>query len=507
VLAAPPAFANGRFPASNQIVFSPTDPNLIVARTTYGILPSRDNGNTWQFLCEDALGLPSDAPYDPELGLTANNTLVVGLTNARRGMAPFLGLEVSSDWGCGWNCVEGSLAGQAVSDLVVRPDAPDVVLAVTSTFGLMDAQSGAYSRVFESVDDGANWGALGAALDPGVVVQTIDVARTDPERIYLSGMRAGAQETVALFVSKDKGAHWAEHTVSQFDPKNEEFLWIAGVDPTDADRVYLRSNAPINTGGKSRLYVTTDAGDTFRLALEFQVSSPMTVNYGIGELLGFALSPDGSVIYAGSKEAGLYVAARSDLVFRPVNPIGVECLATRGTELWACSEANAGFIVGVSTDGGAHFCPKMRETTSLTGPIACGSGRAATLGCGAMVSGFECKSSFDLFCQAYGGCQADARGSCDAGADAGTAAPPKSTGRGCSATGGKASGGMLAFLFGTAIAWRRRAFLGHRRRAIGCLCLHWPPQTTKSGSSARPARRCATSISGSCASRGPQRWP
>ena len=55
LLAPAPAFANGRFPASNQIVFSPSDPCLIVLRTTYGILPSHDNGNSWQFICEDAL--------------------------------------------------------------------------------------------------------------------------------------------------------------------------------------------------------------------------------------------------------------------------------------------------------------------------------------------------------------------------------------------------------------------------------------------------------------------
>src|ERR1700730_7144899 len=61
LLGARTASANGRFPASNQIVFSPSDSNLVVARTTYGILPSHDNGTTWGYLCEEALGLPAVA--------------------------------------------------------------------------------------------------------------------------------------------------------------------------------------------------------------------------------------------------------------------------------------------------------------------------------------------------------------------------------------------------------------------------------------------------------------
>src|SRR5579863_10445597 len=84
LLGATPAWANGRFPASNQIVFSPSDQNLIILRTSYGILPSHDNGATWQFLCEDAVGLPATTPLDPELGLTQTNALVAGVTNEFR---------------------------------------------------------------------------------------------------------------------------------------------------------------------------------------------------------------------------------------------------------------------------------------------------------------------------------------------------------------------------------------------------------------------------------------
>ena len=60
-----PAAANGRFPASNQLAFSSSDKNLIVLRTSYGLLPSHDNGATWGYICENALGLGPADTEDP----------------------------------------------------------------------------------------------------------------------------------------------------------------------------------------------------------------------------------------------------------------------------------------------------------------------------------------------------------------------------------------------------------------------------------------------------------
>jgi hypothetical protein len=405
LLAARTAFAEGRFPASNQILFSSSDPNLIILRTTYAVLLSHDNGTTWQFLCEDALGLPISDSLDPEFGLTASNALVAAVPNEFHGMANFIGLDVSPDTGCTWSCVGGALEKQSVSDVVVRPDAPHAALAVTSTYRVDGG--GLSSQVFGTTDDGAHWSLVGPAPD-GVTIQTIEVANTDPARIYLSGTRGlGMQTTALLFVSTDSGTTWTERPLTLFDPTQEQFIWLAGVDPMDANRVYLRSSAPLILGGLSRLYVTVDAGKTFQKVLEFQVPPAATVKNGDGELLGFALSPDGSKVYAGSFEGGLFVAAKSDLKFHQVNssphadgqPLHIQCLATRGNELWACSDAHSGFVIGVSTDDGANFCPKMRQITSVTGPIVCEGGSGTTYACSATVQASGCKSPFDMWCE------------------------------------------------------------------------------------------------------------
>jgi hypothetical protein len=449
---ATPALANGRFPQSNQIVFSPTNPDLIVLRTSYGILPSHDNGATWQFLCEDAIGVPPTAVVDPPIGLTQNDSLLAGTS---------LGLNVSPDTGCNWKCIEGGLAGQAIVDLAVRPDSPSSAVAITKTyFAVGDSgQEETYSQVFGTEDDGVTWTSLGTPIDPTVLVETVDVAKTDPNRLYVSGVSGyGSFRTALLFVSKDKGTTWTKVRLpaSQFDPTVEDSIFIGAVDPTNADRLYLRSSA-LQTGGVSRLTVVTLAADgtaTF--------DSPRTFDAGMafpgspGEMLGLAVSDDGSMLYVGSLQGGLWSAHTSDFAFEKVSSISVQCLATHGNELWACSAAVDGFVAGVSTDGGKTFTPKLPLIGTLTGPIACASNPAGAA-CGETNNASTCGPSYQTFCDAYS-CQepglplGDAGGGADAsGGVVGSHEVAKTTSSSC-ALSAPGRGGVAGIGAGVAVA-------------------------------------------------------
>jgi hypothetical protein len=375
--------ANGRFPASNQILLSPSNADLVIVRATYGILLSFDRGATWTFLCEDALGLPQAAGYDPALALTASNALVAGL------LLP-AGLEVSSDTGCNWRCAAGSLANEAIADIAVRPDAPHTVVALTSTAFFDDAGGGWHSQGFLSTNDGADWTPLGRALDPSVLVTTIDVAPSDAHRLYVSASAGfGATRTAVLYASTDDGAMWTAHPVP-LDTTLESSIYIGAVDPIDADRVYVR------TSGQSRLLVTADAGQSFQPVLALT-----------GQMLGFALSPDGSKIYAGSAEDGLFVGDRATLTFSHRSPLHVQCLATRGPELWACSDETVGFVAGVSMDDGAHFVPKL-HLESARAAVACKADSHGPLACGADANAAQCSGGpFEQLCMNVG-CTPDA---------------------------------------------------------------------------------------------------
>lgn len=392
--AAPSALANGRFPQSNQILFSPTQSNLIVVRNTFGITISKDGGNSWYWLCEDTLGLPPTSNEDPFLGLTSNDSLVAG-------DSPPMGLQVSSDLGCNWTRESGPLANQLIKDLVVRKDNPHAVDTITNTYGVsanVDGGPGYTHQLFETTNDGANWAAFGTAIDPSADVTTIEVAPSDPTRIYVSAFRgSGSGRTASLFVSKDHGMTWAEHQ-TPLDPAHETAVYIGGVDPMDADLVYLR------TEGLSRLLVSKDGGQTFTSSKQLT-----------GQMLGFALSQDGSKIYIGSVEDGLFVGDKATLTFVNTNPnVHIQCLATQGNDLWACSDEPSCFVAGVSHDDGKTFTAKM-HLLSVQGPIQCAANAGA-----AMCMGVP----FEGLCSNVGACY---------GFDAGPLWPLMST---CACTGG-----------------------------------------------------------------------
>jgi hypothetical protein len=397
-----PAAANGRFPQSNQYAFSPSDNDLIVLRTSYGILTSHDNGTTWTFVCEDALGFnTATSLVDPPIGVTENNSLLVGVPSG--GSA--LGLNVSPDVGCNWNCIS-PVIGQYVVDLTVRPDTPAGAVAVTSTDISQDAAISVFgNQVFETTDNGATWNAIGKAIDKTVAVTAIEVAKTDPNRLYVAGTRGFALQKAVLFVSVDKGQTWIEGDLSsdQYDPSMEVSIFIGGVDPTNAGRLYLRSQGQAG-GGLSRLTTVTVGADgtpSFATTDVFQVSG---LEHGTarlaGEILGFALSADGSKVYVGTEEDGLWVAQTSDMKFSKNSSILVQCLATRGAELWACGPAVDGFIAGVSTDDGKTFTAKLPTIGDLTGPIACTQNPKGAA-CGQTANSSQCGAAWEAFCELY----------------------------------------------------------------------------------------------------------
>jgi hypothetical protein len=451
-----PAAANGRFPASNQLVFSPSDPKLMVLRTSYGLLPSHDNGASWGYICEDALGLGVTAVEDPSIGLTANNSLIAGVS---------VGLNVSTDVGCNWNCEQAPVQGTRIVDIAVRPDNPASAVAITGNYVMTDAALAVTnSQVLETTDNGATWTAIGTPIDPAVAVYTIDVAKGDPNRLYVSGARGlGSFRTAALFVSTDKGMTWSEKGLpaAQFDATTEDSIYIGAIDPSNIDRIYLRSSG-LTTGGRSRLTVVngaSTASPTFTTARIFDVEAGF-MGEMTGELLGLALSADGSKVYVGTKEDGLWMASASDLKFTKKSSKVIQCLATRGNELWACSAEVSCFILGVSTDDGATFTPKLPTLGALTGPIACAPGsNEAGAACNTNQNSSECGPAYQMFCS-YNGCGIPEGGTaCD---NEGKPPPPPSSSMCdvslvgiCRCGGGAMFAGAIAVV-GVALRRRRR---------------------------------------------------
>lgn len=418
VLALPsPARANGRFPASSALVVSPATDDLLAVRATYGVLISHDHGQTWDWVCEQALGFVGTA--DPPLTLSQSGAVA---------LAKFDGLQVSPDTGCAWSHAAGALGSAFVADVATRPGNGHAVVAVAQAATLADAGAdagaGFPSQVWQSTDDGATWAPLGSAFAPGWVADTIEVSASDPHRLYVTVSRGtGASREAQLLVSTDDGVTFAASAIP-IDPQNEPSAFIGAVDPSDADKVYVRTGGLPNA--PSRLLVTTDRGAHFTAALSLK-----------GPMQGFALSVDGADVFAGGPADGLLSAKASDLVFAPRASLHVQCLRATANELWACSDEASGFVVGVSTDEGATFAPRL-HLGGLRGALACPTGSTAA----------QCAPLFDGLCQSLGGCATDA----------GPPAPKTpSASCGCDVPAGEAGGaGMIGLSGLAAMAWRTR---------------------------------------------------
>ena len=416
--------ANGRFPASGQITVAPADPNFLVSRATFGILVSADRGRTWDWLCETAVGY--GGVQDPTVGIAGDRSLIVGFLD---------GLTVSRDGGCSWTRADGTFKGQAVVDLVVRPDDPKTVLAVTSTYsGQNDAGEFSFrSQVHVSRDHGATWNVLGTPLDPSIIVQTIEVSPSDPARIYISGTRGlGTRRAGLLLVSRDNAAIWEEHPILLEGVEEAPFL--AAVDRANADRIYVRTNGT----GANRLLVSEDAGRTFRQRFATR-----------GIMAGFALSPDNRKVFVGGPSDGLHVASTEDLEFTRTSDIQVQCLFRDNTTLWACSNDTSGFVVGSSEDDGKTFTPKL-QFKALRGPLSCGSKSSASVCTGEWPAVRE-RLGIESFP--------------DSGSDAGAGGGAGEEG-GCGCTLGNQTSGMtgtIVSLSTIALLWRRQRTRSQRR--------------------------------------------
>lgn len=345
IVAATPAIAlaNGRFPAAFQLVQAPDDPDHLLVQVTYGFMSTRDRGVTWGWTCEKAIGFVGD--IDPPIAITEGHVQLAAL---------FDGLVRSSPDGCSWELVPTDTPRYAIDVSVSRSDPRDVVYLTSEGLGSDRFDT----RVFRSGDAAATFTQVSDPVRDDFIAETIDVAPTDPDRIYVSGFFALGDGVYqgAFGRSDDGGATFTFDAIDGSDNGSGPFL--AAVHPADADVLWVRLG-----GQGGRLLRSEDGGATFETIFEAE-----------GTLQGFALSPDGATILVGGELDPVQRGPSDGGGFVPVSTVQPKCLTWLETGVYACgSEQLEGFTIGVSHDEGETFS-SIYSRFCTEGPLDCPAG-------------------------------------------------------------------------------------------------------------------------------------
>jgi hypothetical protein len=371
MLAARVAGANGRFPNAQQL--RELAPSKLVVAGTYGLLVSGNAGKDFSYVCESELfGKTTMGSWvDPLLESLPDGSLVTGSHDLARRTSD-LGCSFAAIWSLPHNPEflppeAGATGGNGnVVDVCPTYDSKGGVLALASIRA--EDKSILEHRLYKSTD-GVAWTAVGKAIPITTMnlALTLDVAPGRPQRIYVSGSLKAAS---VLVVTDDGGETWSAVDIPLDDEALVDGVYIAGVSPTDPQRVYLRAQREgLADDGASTwddsLIVSEDGGKNFRDVLRRK-----------GSLMGFALSPDGKTVAAGfgdpmvaplvttDTDLGIYGASASDLIFTQTLPLlPVSCLRWTSSALYVCARDDD--PLGTATSAAPQFHIGIYRGTGL----------------------------------------------------------------------------------------------------------------------------------------------
>jgi photosystem II stability/assembly factor-like uncharacterized protein len=401
-----PALANGRYPNADALIVDPGDPNHLVLRATFGTLISSDHGRHWSWICEEAVGYTGD----PALTVLAGGKL----------LHAFLGnITLSAAQGCSFAPLPFNAEGRFAVDVTLDPGDPSHAWVLAS--GLLARRQASMLEVSDSV-------APPLLVAEDFVPNTIEVARSRPQRIYVVGFNGSFEST--LLASDDRGQSWQAHPIALYSALP---MYLSAVAPADPDTLYVR----VDDGTSDHLIVSRDGGLSF-----VEVSSIPT------EMLGFALSPDGSQLAIGGPGLPLQVASTADFAFAPAaNIASLRCLTWAEAGLFACAQESLDqWTLALSTDAGQSFTPLWHVQDLV--PLECDASTSTGSACPRAWLDVSAQIGAELVPGANPSPSQPAATEQGGGCVFGAAASPRSMGF-----------GALAAMLGTSAvaAWRRRA--------------------------------------------------
>jgi len=352
------ALANGRAPLTNGVHFQPGDSHSLFVASTFGLLVSHDDGCTFDWVCEDAIGYAGT--FDPKYAITTDGSIYA---------TTFKGLHVSRDGGCSFQVVTSELAdGDPAKFSNVWVDALDI--GPTGEVWAGTAENGVINNFLSSKDGGHTFTPTGLA-SAEIWWKSVKVAPSDDQRIYVTGYQVagtladGGQmaPTTHLLRSDDDGAHWNPSALAGVVFGTTPIVLVSAVDPTNKDIVFVTSLGG-GTHSGDRLYRSTDGGATLDEVLV------------AADTIRDVVIRDADHVMVATLADGTYASSDGGKTFAKQDGTPqLACLGQRGDgKLFGCgANWDPDFkAVALSADGATWS--KVFRFVELNGPLACPEG-------------------------------------------------------------------------------------------------------------------------------------
>ena len=346
--------ANGRPPNTSTINFKQGNEQEIAAGMTFGLLLSHDGGATWHWMCEKTVGY--GGMYDPDYVYTPAGSLFA---------TTFDGLKKMTN-GCTFDATPPGT--DFVSTTTLGPDGA-VYYAAADPPDLMTSDPGD-SNIYKSVNDGATFPTTAM---PGMINdwwQSLEVAPSDPLRVYLTGYRLnGSTKTFLMFKSANGGTSYTAMSQTGIVTATNSTIEIAGISKIDPQELYIRVTLENNNIGDG-IYRSINGGASWTHILSKDAG------------IAFVVRSNGDLV-AGTQTVGSFVSHDKGATWVPLTGAPhINCLVENAAhEVWACTQ-NFGSPGVPPDDAGIMKTTDLATWTKvlryqdIQGPVECAAGTA-----------------------------------------------------------------------------------------------------------------------------------
>jgi MYXO-CTERM domain-containing protein len=443
------AHANGRDPYTSTINFQRGNDQHILAGMTFGLVETKDGGQTWNWMCERAVGYGGQ--YDPDYVYSSTGAVFA---------TTFDGLKVRRD-GCSFVSTPPGMT--FVSKVEGGPDGAIYYAAADM----------ADSKIYKSSDDGQTFPTSANPGQPGDWWSSLAVAPSNANRVYVTGYRLDGQnpKVFLLYTSTTGGASFTAMTMTGITTVSpNSTIEVVGISPTNDQTVFVKVTFENGSSGDS-IYRSTNAGQSWTKILS------KSSNFGLSLLV--RKNGTATQCIAGTREMGAWVAndcltATTTTGWTALtNAPHIGCLyADSANNVWACTQNYESPQLGITSDG--YGIMKTSDLQTWTGmlkyqdikaPVPCAAGTVQEDECvqrymdqqsvwcclvpqlGITSTAIDCTGALSCF----------GNGGADGAPDAGTTIkPPGTDPSGCCGTGSGKSSVMMTLLVAAGLLFRRR---------------------------------------------------